>query len=187
VGHDDLALMRAIPRLLAADRRRSTSIDGEFKIQNGKLDASAIKAVPVRFNDINNGSANCRVDVGTNIEVLGKFGKVTLTIPEMNIGTDVGEGLRWMANGFAILFKLEDALVDIVTVVDRNVTVDRLGAPYLGRDVNGEGTGSRAGRRKRVGARVRQQSRQSRQGRIGYSSSGGGIIGIVARNQRRHP
>ncbi len=89
-----------------------------------------------------------------------------------------------MTDGVAVLLKLEDALVDIVAVVDRNATVDRLGAPHLGRDVNGEGTGSGAGRRNGVGTRVRQQSRHSR---IGCSISGGVISGTVLRAQRRHP
>jgi hypothetical protein len=176
--------MRAVPRFLAADRRKGTSIDGKFEVQDGKLDTCTVKAVPVGLDDVDNGGTNCRVDVRADIEVLGKFRKVTLTVPEMNVGTDVDEGFRWVTDGSAVLLKLEDALVEIVTVVDRNVAIDRLGAPYLGRNFDGEGTGSRAGIRKRVGTRVRQQSRHSR---IGYSSSGGVITGAVARDQRRHP
>jgi hypothetical protein len=34
-------------RFLVADRRGGTSIDGEFKVEDGKLEASAIKTVPV--------------------------------------------------------------------------------------------------------------------------------------------
>ncbi len=47
LGHNNFAFVRSVMRLLAADRRGSASIDSEFKVEDGKLDTSAIKTVPV--------------------------------------------------------------------------------------------------------------------------------------------
>ena len=94
VGHDDLAFMRSMVRLLATDGRRGAGIDSEFEVKDRKFDASAIEAVPMRFDDVDNGGANVGCDVRADGEVLCKFGKVSFAVPYMDVGADVGERFR---------------------------------------------------------------------------------------------
>ena len=61
----------------------------------------------------------------------------------MDVGADVGKGLRWMAEGLAELLELEDAVVNVVAVVHRDIVIDRLGAPQLRRHLNDEGASTR--------------------------------------------
>ena len=103
-------------------------------------------------------------------------------LPDVNIGADVNEGCRWVTDCLAMLIELEDAVVDVVGAVHRNVAVDRLGAPKLGRHVDDKGTGTgcegghlvgvdpdirSTGARRQAG--VEEQSGRKREGRIGVS------------------
>ena len=47
LGHDDLALMRAISRLPAAYRTGATSINSEFKMKDRFHDTGRVKAIPI--------------------------------------------------------------------------------------------------------------------------------------------
>jgi hypothetical protein len=178
VRHDDLAFVRSIVGLLATDGRRGAGIDSEFEVKDRKLDASAIEAVPMRFDDVDNGGANVGCDVRADGEVLCKFGKVSLAVPYMDVGADVGERFRWVAEGFAKLLEFEDAVVNIIAVVHRNVTVNRLRAPDLGRNVDGKGTGCRTEERRGIGKRVRWRNGQ-RAGRCRNSSSSSVVVDEV--------
>jgi hypothetical protein len=104
----------------------------------------------VRLDDVDNGSADLGSNISPDEEVLGKFRKVARAIPYMNVSSDVGERFRRMAEGFAKLFEFKNGLVDVVAVVEWDVSVDGLGAPYFRGNVDGEGTGSRAERRQGV-------------------------------------
>ena len=48
-----------------------------------------------------------------------------------------------MADGFAVTFKKEYTLVNVVTVVHRNVTIGGFGSPQLRRNMNDKGMGRR--------------------------------------------
>ena len=149
VGHDDLTLVRSVVGFLAADRRRGASVDSKFEIENRKLDACAVEAVPVRLNDVDDSGADLGSNIEANDEVLGKFWKVSFTIPQVDVGADVGKRFRWVAEGSAELFELEDALVKVVAVIHGDIAVDRFGAPYLGWNIDDKGTskwGKRVGR-----------------------------------------
>jgi hypothetical protein len=77
VSHNDFAFVRSIVRLLlATDRGRATSVNGEPKVEKREFYTSWIKTVPVQFNDEDNGRVDGRVNVWANNEVLGKSGKV---------------------------------------------------------------------------------------------------------------
>jgi hypothetical protein len=52
-----------------------------------------------------------------------------------------------VANGVAELLKFENAVVDVVTVIHRNVAIDGLGAPNFGRDLDDKSTRRRGGRK----------------------------------------
>ena len=67
---------------------------------------------------------------------LFQFRKVTLAIPEMDVRTSVGERGGRMTGGFAVLFKKEYVLVNVVTVIHRNVAIGRFESPKLRRNFN---------------------------------------------------
>ena len=56
---------------------------------------------------------------------------------------DVRERSGGMADGFAVTFKKEYTLVNVVTVVHRNVTIGGFGSPQLRRNMNDKGMGRR--------------------------------------------
>jgi hypothetical protein len=70
VRHDDLAFVGPIMGLLAADRRRGTGIDGKFEIQDRKLDTGAVEAIPMGFNDVDDGLAGFRSNVEADNKIL---------------------------------------------------------------------------------------------------------------------
>ena len=65
-----------------------------------------------------------------------EFRKVKLAIPEMGVRASIGEGSGRMADGFAITFKKEHTLVNVVAVIHRNVTIGGFGSPKLRRNIN---------------------------------------------------
>ena len=84
-----------------------------------------------------------RIGIRINNEILFEFGKVMLAIPQMDVRASVGEGSRGYADGFAVTFKKEYTLVNVVTVVHRNVTIGGFGSPQLRRNMNDKGMGRR--------------------------------------------
>jgi hypothetical protein len=127
----------------------------------------------MRLNDVDNLSTDRRGDIEANDKVLIELGKIAVAFPDMNIGADVNEGLGWMTEGFAELFKLKYTLIDVVAVVHGNVTVDGFRAPDLGRNFNDEGVRSRRGRRDTRGRR--ESRRRNRQRVVGGGRSGGRV------------
>jgi hypothetical protein len=144
VLHDNLTLVRPIMGLLATNGGGTTSADGEFEVEDRKLNAGRIEAVPMGFDDGNDGRADGRVNSRTDNKVLGEFGKVLSAVPKVKIGAIVGERGRGMTNRTAVLLKKKDAIVDIVAVVHGNVAIDRLRAPDLRGDVDDERMSNRA-------------------------------------------
>jgi hypothetical protein len=108
--------MRAVVGLLTADGRRGTSINGEFEAEDGKLDASAIETVPVRFDDCNDSLTGFGSNVKANNKVLFEFWKIAGAVPNVDVGANVGEGFRRMTNGGTELFEFKYTVVDIVAV-----------------------------------------------------------------------
>ena len=151
--HNDLALVRTIVGLLAADWRGSTCVDSEFKIQDGILDAGRVEAIPMGFDDAGDSSASGRVDVGADDKILGELSEITITVPEMNVVANVDKRRSRMADSFTVLLELENGIIDVVAVVQWNVTVNRLGTPNLGRNFNDESGCGRAEGRERIGRR----------------------------------
>jgi hypothetical protein len=134
VRHDDLALVRPVVRFLTADRRGSTGVNSEFKIQDWVLDTSRVETVPMGFDDGGDGSTRSRVDIGADHKILGELGEVTVTVPKVDVGANIDKRRRRVANSATILLEFEDSVVNVIAVVQWNVTVDWLGSPYLGRD-----------------------------------------------------
>jgi hypothetical protein len=54
-----------------------------------------------------------------------------------------------VADGISELLKFEDAVVDVVAIVHRNITVDGLGPPNFGRYFDNKSTRARLGKRQR--------------------------------------
>ena len=88
-------------------------------------------------------STDSRIGIRTNNEILFGFEKGRLAIPEMNVRESVGEGSGGMADSFAVTFKKEYTLVNVITVVHRNVTIGGFGSPQLGRNTNDKGMSGR--------------------------------------------
>ena len=62
-------------------------------MKDGFYDASRIKAIPIGLNDGDNASTDSRIGISTDNEILVKFRKVTLAIPEMDVRASIGEGM----------------------------------------------------------------------------------------------
>jgi hypothetical protein len=144
VLHDNLTLVRPIMGLLATDGGRTTSVDGEFEVEDRKLNAARIEAVPMGFDDGDDGRAGGRVNSRTDNKVIGEFGEVPSAVPKVKIGAIVGERGRGMTNRTSVLLKKKDAIVNIVAVVHGNVAIDRLRAPELRGNVDDERRSNRA-------------------------------------------
>ena len=61
----------------------------------------------------------------------------------MDVRASVGEESGGMADGFAVTLKKEYTLVNVVTVVHRNVMIGRFGLLQLGRNINDKGMSGR--------------------------------------------
>jgi hypothetical protein len=106
-------------------------------------DTGRVKTIPIRLDDGDNASTDGRVGIRINDEILFEFRKVTLAIPDMDVRASVGEGSGGMADGFAVTFKKEYTLVNVIAVVHRDVTIGRFGSPQLGRNINDKGISGR--------------------------------------------
>ena len=105
-------------------------------MKDGSHDASRVKAIPIGLNDGDNASTDSRFGIRIDNEILVKFRKVTLAIPEMDVRVSVGEGNRRMADGFAVTFKKEDTLANVVSVLHKDVAIKGFRLPKLRRNGN---------------------------------------------------
>ena len=69
-----------------------------------------------------------------------------------------------MVDGFPVLLKLKDTVVNVIAVIHGDVTVHRLGSPYFGWDVNNKRRRNRWARKEGRGQEG-QRGRQERAGR----------------------
>jgi hypothetical protein len=130
VSHNDFAFVRSIVRLLlATDRGRATSVNGEPKVEKREFYTSWIKTVPVQFNDEDNGRVDGRVNVWATNEVLGKSGKVAVAIPEMDVSASIGKWNERVTDSFAVAFKKEYTVINVVAVIHWDVLVKWFWAP----------------------------------------------------------
>ena len=72
----------------------------------------------------------------------------------MDVGSDVREWFWGMTDRPTELFKFEDAVIDVVAVVHRNVAVDWLRAPEVWRNIDDKSTGTGAQGWDRIRIRV---------------------------------
>ena len=61
-------------RLLAADRWRGAGINGKFEVEDRKLDACTVKAIPVGFDDVNDSLVDLRSNIEADNKVLVELG-----------------------------------------------------------------------------------------------------------------
>ena len=104
-------------RFLAADWGGSAGVNRKFKVQNWELDASAVEAIPIGRDDVDDAVTDFWGYVEANDEVLGEFREVTFLFPDMYIGANIDERFGRVANSFPMLLEFEDALVDVVAIV----------------------------------------------------------------------
>jgi hypothetical protein len=168
--HDDLALVRPVMRFLATDRRRAAGVDSEFKMEDGKLDASGVEAVPMRLDDGDDGGADGGSDGWPNNKILGELVDIAVVVPQVDVGARIGEWCRRMTDGTTVLFKEEYALIDVVAVVHGNVLIGRLGAPKFGRNSNDKRAGGT--NRSRIVEVRKLRSRESRRVRSSSTEQG---------------
>jgi hypothetical protein len=55
-----------------------------------------------------------------------------VTVPKVDVGADIDKRFRGVADSFAVLFELEDTVINVITVVHGKVAVHRFGTPNLG-------------------------------------------------------
>ena len=127
--HNNCTLVRAVMGLFATDRWGGASIDSKFEAKDGIFDAFRVKTVPMIFNDRYNGRSGRGVNIGRNDKILGKLKRVAGLIPEMYVGTWIGERGGRDADCFSKFFKEKYRFVNVITVVHGDIAVSRFGAP----------------------------------------------------------
>jgi hypothetical protein len=158
--------MGPIMRLFATNGRRSAGINSEFEVENRKLDACAVEAIPMGFDDVDNSGTGLRSNVKADNEVLVEFRQVAFALPNVDVGSDINERLGRMADGFAKLLEFKYAVINVVAVINRNVAVDGLGAPDFWRNFDHKSANWwRSGRRSSSGGGVRARARGERRTR----------------------
>jgi len=136
------------------------------------------------LDDVDNPVANFWGYIEADDEVLVEFGEISFFLPDMNVGSDINERLWRVADGFAKLFKLKDALINVVAVICRNVFVERLGTPIFCRNFDDKRVGkeSDGGRWNSVGEEIGRGRRATRnEGRQGVSDWW--IVHVIVENK----
>jgi hypothetical protein len=128
MSHNNLGFVRPIMRLAAADGGRAAGVDAKLVMQNGVAHTSRVKTVPERLDDVNNGGANGRVSDGRNNKMLLELSSVTGRVPGMNVSAGVREWNGGLADGPTIFLKKANGGVEVVAVVQGNITVSGLRA-----------------------------------------------------------
>jgi hypothetical protein len=95
-------------------------------------------------------------DVRADDTVLLEFRKVAGAVPNMDVGAGIEEGFRRMTNDSTKLFEFKDTVVNIVAIIERDVTINRFRTPYFGWNFDDKSRSGGQGRR--------QNSRSGREG-----------------------
>ena len=120
---DDLGFVRAIARLAAIDGLRAIGANGKLKAEDSFAGACSVENIPVILEKHLDCAAGGQVNSRTNFQVLAEFGRVTGTVPEMDVGAG---GLKsgWDATDrFPILGENQKIVVDVIAIIERNITV----------------------------------------------------------------
>jgi hypothetical protein len=118
----------AITRLAATDWLGSTGVNGKFETEDSFASAGFVENCKRRLRRKHpsildkhfNLASGGEIDVSTNFQMLAEFGRVTGTVPEMDVGAG---GLKsgWDATDrFPILGKNQKIVVDVITRIERN-------------------------------------------------------------------
>jgi len=136
---DDPGFVGPIARLATANRLRAACVNGKFKPEDRFANTSFVEDIPIflyhHFYFTTGGESN----VSTDANVLVKFGCVSGAIPEVKVGASRGNSSRDAANRIAVLGEDEEIVVDVVAIIERDITISRLGSPDLGRNVDHQG------------------------------------------------
>jgi hypothetical protein len=139
-----------ITRFATADGLGTASIDSEFEPKDGFANAGFVEDVPVLLDHHFDATTNGEVDMVADADMLFKLGSISSGIPKVNIGASRLEGGRKTTDRIAILGEDEQIVVDIVAVIQRNISVGWFGPPDLGRNINHEGLGQGSSIRRRL-------------------------------------
>ncbi len=97
--------------------------NGKLKAEDSFAGACSVENIPVILEKHLDCAAGGQVNSRTNFQVLAEFGRVTGTVPEMDVGAG---GLKsgWDATDrFPILGENQKIVVDIIAVIERDITV----------------------------------------------------------------
>jgi hypothetical protein len=111
-------------------------VDAEFEVQDWFTDTSGVEAIPVVLNNGYDIVASGYGDIWVDVEVLLKLLGIPSIVPMVDICRVAilnKVGLTF-AHGPAIAFEQENAVVNVVAVVQRYVSVSRFRPPYFGRN-----------------------------------------------------
>ena len=111
-------------------------VDAEFEVKDRFTDTCGVEAIPVLLNDGYDSVASGYGDVWVDVEILLEFFGIPSTVPMVDICRVAilnKVGLTF-AHGPAIAFEQENAVVNVVAVVQRYVSVSRFRPPYFWRN-----------------------------------------------------
>ena len=133
-----LRLVRSVTGLATADGLRAARVNGELEAKDSFADAGFVEDVPILLYHHFNFTARCQSNMGADADMLLELGLVPGTVPEVDVSARGGDGSWNTANRIAILGEDKKVVVDVVPIVERNVTIGRLRAPDFGRDIDHE-------------------------------------------------
>ena len=125
--------MRSVTGLATADGLRAARVNGELEAKDSFADAGFVEDVPILLYHHFNFTARCQSNMGADADMLLELGLVPGTVPEVDVGAQGGDGSWNTANRIAILGEVKKVVVDVVPIVERDVTIGRLRAPDFGR------------------------------------------------------
>ena len=80
---------------------------------------------------------------GANDKSGSEFGIVAVGVPGADVDVVISEGKGGFDYGFSIFFEEECILVNVIDVVEGDISASRLWAPELGRNFDDKGVGAR--------------------------------------------
>ena len=145
IGEENLLLLQydfrfvwSITGFAAADRLGAARVDGIFEAKDSFADVGFVEDVPIIMYQHLNFSTRRHSDMGADADMLLELELVPGTVPEVDVGAQRGDGSWNMSTRVAILGEHKEVVVDVVTVVEWNVTIGRLRAPDFGRYIDHE-------------------------------------------------
>jgi hypothetical protein len=126
----------SVSRLFATDWLGAACIDAKLETEDGLANAGFVEHIPIFLHKKLDFATRDKVNGGAEAKALFEFGRVTRSIPHVDISSARLEDKRVAPNRLAVLGEYQQSIVDIVTIVKGDVTACRFWSPYFRRNVN---------------------------------------------------